>query len=1240
MKIGRNDLCPCSSGKKYKKCCIDKILVDKTSEVCISKQLFQSGYFPMVEEKAIDIRNVLSEYNFNDLAVAIYCINLSLNNRSALENSLALNAALLLQENFGEKHISNYDEFAEFFQRVEKRLPTSIMDDYTIDDFGEVKFTWDERVYDVIIGTGHNQVFGLLQFLPELAKMEKKESELKELLEYSSGVIAYFKKENISNGDEEIKYLLPSKELFYRTKGFFNNEIKRYSLENISNIFNNSDIPIEKCHFVIKYEQLYPLYNTSILVDAYSIWIKNLSDDKQRSLVNISIMKVLGELCKMDDKENPKVLFPASILKDGKFLSKYPYAFCAATNNGIILAINEDIYSENELQDEIKKIKSLHKNNCLDIVEVISANKDKTVIGLSVPSDENISIILFNNFTNITEGSMILKKKSEKYLTCSALDMMYILSFMDDFEELDLYLNQQRDNEYEKIIAFGGEATKFLAWKQQNHMFSKGAIKFGMISLSHDIDTSYVLDYYKSKLQEYPWGIDEFMFSYPFSWNIEEKESDYYLYINKLSKGFGGILKRFENNCTLFFTHNIEFHNTEERNRNEFETISFVDDLNDRKIKRCENIFKNSTILHNTCIQILYMPFSYAKKVDNTGFTKDTSRKYVYSDIQTYKNNICIRYAVNNEKLYNDIHNAEDRTIENEYFKELFKPLEEVSKEDYYALVVFLDKEIKLKKEVDVCLMEIDYYWSDKVVFNTIDDKAYLDVRKKIAKLCCDMEIKPGIYNGRQATGAIRTMQGALISIFENDVAKFNRDDLHCQALSVYSNLIHLVNINKNRYGSYHNVEEEIIEEIHENIVNRREEDKHNIRCVQYLLETNLNLHRISSKKCSADEVEFLMAFANWLVVLQDSADLCYNSDKDLYIEISTEYIVDVIAEDEVELLKEETEKRIYNNRDYTIKGDEQDTSFIDATISAFKKDTDLDFLDMLSFIEYMQLSFSEDEYIEIAPNVIEMEEDEIIQGFQKCLQGNIEKENVIKIIEMLTIDTEKLKLWRGEIRSFLPINERELRDNRYDVKPLVKNNSKITFSPIVLKELRSRWKYGTTDFYLPYEIGLDNVVKILESWKKRYEDLMVYDIVDIFRKSGFKHIWHNAKLHSLDKLHKHPQKLGDYDVLVIDDNSAEIWIIESKVLSKVGSIHEMYMQQANFFLNHKYDEKFQRRIDYMNQHYKELLETLGFDHYKEYKIKPYMVTNKILISRYKKIEYPIISIYELKQYLDNNLKY
>lgn len=30
MKIGRNDLCPCGSGKKYKRCCMDNFAKQQT----------------------------------------------------------------------------------------------------------------------------------------------------------------------------------------------------------------------------------------------------------------------------------------------------------------------------------------------------------------------------------------------------------------------------------------------------------------------------------------------------------------------------------------------------------------------------------------------------------------------------------------------------------------------------------------------------------------------------------------------------------------------------------------------------------------------------------------------------------------------------------------------------------------------------------------------------------------------------------------------------------------------------------------------------------------------------------------------------------------------------------------------------------------------------------------------------------------------------------------------------------
>ena len=209
-------------------------------------------------------------------------------------------------------------------------------------------------------------------------------------------------------------------------------------------------------------------------------------------------------------------------------------------------------------------------------------------------------------------------------------------------------------------------------------------------------------------------------------------------------------------------------------------------------------------------------------------------------------------------------------------------------------------------------------------------------------------------------------------------------------------------------------------------------------------------------------------------------------------------------------------------------------------------------------------------------------------------------------------------------------------RDNRFDIKPLLNENGNIIFSPVIVNNVKEQWKNVLLGNNLPYEIGLNNTVKSLVEWKKRYEKEMVYDIQKIFQDKGISFVKTNSELHKIDKKGGHPLDLGDYDILAIDDSKLNIWIIESKVLKKVGSFFEMYNQQRGFFLEHKDDEDFQRRIDYMEKNYKKILRALKFDTSNNYKILPYMVMNKVMESRYKKIKFPIISIEELKEIIKN----
>ena len=73
-----------------------------------------------------------------------------------------------------------------------------------------------------------------------------------------------------------------------------------------------------------------------------------------------------------------------------------------------------------------------------------------------------------------------------------------------------------------------------------------------------------------------------------------------------------------------------------------------------------------------------------------------------------------------------------------------------------------------------------------------------------------------------------------------------------------------------------------------------------------------------------------------------------------------------------------------------------------------------------------------------------------------------------------------------------------------------------------------------------------------------------------------------------------------------------------------------MFDQQRNFFKENKYIEKFQRRIDFMKDNYKKVLKSFGFVDASGFKVLPYMVFNKVMISRYRKVEISLISISEL----------
>lgn len=299
------------------------------------------------------------------------------------------------------------------------------------------------------------------------------------------------------------------------------------------------------------------------------------------------------------------------------------------------------------------------------------------------------------------------------------------------------------------------------------------------------------------------------------------------------------------------------------------------------------------------------------------------------------------------------------------------------------------------------------------------------------------------------------------------------------------------------------------------------------------------------------------------------------------------------------------------------------------------QKDSGIDFNKLLSVLSFMTLVYDDQFATEIFPNVYSFNKDVLISSFMNEYEGETNRDEIESVFDSLIIEPKKLKFWKGDYVGFLPINEREYRPNRFNLKPIVKIDNRYIFSPVVMSDLHNRWKFGITDFYLPVESDLKNTVDSILAWKKRYEDLIVDDVATVFQDFGVNSIWKEAELHKLDKSGSHPRELGDYDVIAYEESKNILWVIECKFLNKVGSIHENYMQQYNFFLKKKYDEKFKRRIDYIREHKIDFLKAQKIKVAEEIKIIPLMITNKIFFSRYKEIEFEIITLYEFKNHLN-----
>lgn len=1187
-----------------------------------------AGFYNL-SDKANKLISVFQTYRIDDLVTAVFAITSWRDNRSAQESCLALNRALIECSSFGDKTIETYEDFAGFFQIIEPILKITHLDDMVVNDFGEVQVCVNRQFYPIITGTGHTgSVYSVAQFLDCMASSLELQIQTQNILAYLKNMIDTLGLFNVSKYDDiPIAFDMPIMEFFYAVKDYISSMPTKKLDAKVFQILMNPNEPTVKTHFIQKGNEILPLFNPSLILDYYTNLLGMATLDTIKEHIHSALRQKIEAIHLSNSGDVAATfMYNAKVSIDQRLSSLNDVTFLYAQGKTVLLFIDVDGMENSKVQDYIQKLSVLHKEEQLGFVDLNHPVGKRQFYGIKLPNNQSLNIIPFNHHTNLNETYVQFGSRTDITIF-TAGDLMFSLMIAEDIEEIVAFVNHHNKNDQAQIFSWG-LSDIFSLWKQERGYISKGAVEYDLMNVSFETSAAHIFNLYSEWKDVFPFHLQGMPMGFPEQWTITFDENNVYQFARKGMNPQGGACFLLENGGFIFCSYDFL---GIMRNQDVQYVRSWRDlmsGLNERFVLDCQMQLSEIKALNNVMVSIQC----------NSLNTAHENGKYVETMlVETTPNKLTLEYTVDTRKLMKDIANSKNREMESQYLLELLESLLKQYPTSMKTIKEIIINNSTKDKTVDIKLKALDHYMNLDYLPLRLTDPALLEARKIFANIAAQNGINPGKYKRRDATSVVRKMQESLVDYFECQICNYERLALHADLLHYYSSELLANHINSSAYNLTDNIDASLQHENKVKLIEAREKNKQMQSALLYLIETNLFLTtNRGTKPPSLTDIERLVAFSHWLGILQSHSDMCFHTSTDTHFIVLDDYRVNVELGEEYQRLLDRIQSRSYESGIYDVQGDEIDKEYFEKVNKGFLIDTGIDFRVLESVLrQLMESSFPDDNvnFTEIKPNIIRVSREDAIKDYSNFVTEVVPLQTVQKAYDFLTISPERLKSIAGQQHPILPIWERRQRNDRFDVKPLLSVGDSYIYSPVTIKELHSRWTHGWLQFYPPYEIGLDNALSALWNWKERYEQQFSTDIRDAFRDRNYSFADADVEIHQRDRTGNHPVDLGDYDVLALDMTSKKIFVIECKVLQPVGSVFEHSMQQKGFFQQNKYDEKFQRRIDYLKNNCRTFFTSIGYELGDgEYEIKPFMVVNKVFASYYKSVAFPIVTFDELKK--------
>lgn len=1195
-----------------------------------------SGVWAFQYAECISRANVLSElikdYCFQDVCMAVFCVNSWHENRSAQECVLGLNASLMITKVFGTKTIESYGDFEQFFRSIYEACKTSEYEDYVLPIMGQSKIEFEGCWYPVILGCGMVQEYPRLYFGEALCIADDARDEYRGLLTYVAQMCREIGYGGWSDSThEEVRFVLPPEEHWQRTRRWFMSDpvsiLTPYVIEELS----ASILPVEMRHFVSNTNYLLPLFNPSILSDYLLQRIHSIGKKKASAVVESVIateaIKIYGAGI---GRQEGCIAFPV-FRYNGAYLEDCPSTLILFDMNGTVTLFYNLAHGDGNLEQLICHLKA--DNKALEVIDTGWQGRKPVVYGMRPSAIRRVTLVAFVDDVEPALHSRVQPVSGLADITCGALDLLTLLQAASSVEEISAFFAEVASSKHKLIRLLSGIAPFFLCWKDNNRSILSGAKKRESMSIYCDFNDTdrYYRDFFCEIEGRYPFTDNSYTLGSPFCNTYEECERGFVTMRSKADGQFLGVAKGLGDGCNsfvhIFVAHDRSFFVGDEGIEEEGSAYALYEDLLKCMVNSLESGFSRLADALGGVFQIGYV----AKvEADARGFECIDCEYGVYG-LSVEGEPHVVLFSVDASVFVPALMDATDRSVECRLVGDILSLLPE-DKEGVRCELIHSVRELAGSgKMVDMRGIELPYTWNgvQRVAEETDVSRAY--AIRAVATSAAKVGVSPGMYYGRDANGVLRSFQEELTAEFKHELSKYSPKALLTGLYAALARAMHDYYIHSMRFGSFDRVEGTESQRVDSKTLDLREAARRWIRASRYCIETTLCLDTYGGEIPGTSDLSALVSLADQLVSLCDEADILLFAPPGFGIEIDDDYIVTAVEDDSKVAISKKLRRRQLLDPGHSGGVATKDTDYVSKAANAFRKDTGISFECFLDVLDTLALGFDEDvEGVTLRSNVVRINSSDLESFLNSELEVAYSAQELASCVRYITLDPAELQVISGKQLDYLPFGRVKDRPNRLELKPIVRLGDELFFAPVALGMLRRRWIGGIAERFLPVKASFNSLYGVISQWKRHYEKSLESDTYQSFIDAGYSkgYVYKGIEL---KKRGRHPEFLGDYDVLAFNQETKTIWAIECKEFEKIESAYDYMQLQDRWFGKKGLLSKFERRINYLKSNAGQVANDLGFVYEGALEVRALLVCNKLFDNMLGTSSFEVVTQNELK---------